>query len=220
MTTDIELKRILDNRPDFAALITDGKMKLRRFKSDPPQYEIVCQRIDENTPVTVDADGIWSWATVQKAVFNTWSVVPHDMLPKDWHALLALLIDNCEDIEEPGASEDAQVLDLLESWLGGHNRTRWSADDLDRSPLQREGYHYFRINAFENGALFASNSPFHYQRYKVPRPKLHKILRKAGGRSVVKAFRGRDNVRLWEIAEGFNRPREKSEGEIEEDESE
>ena len=208
-------EQILAKRRDIAEAVLSGEVHFKRYNSDPPRFELYWPKIASNVPISL-GDEIWSWATVQKAIWRVWNEVIYDMKPKDWHACLAILTTNAETVEEPGASMAAEVLDMLEKWLKCHNLNSWTANDLDTCPLIKDGCYYFRLAAFESHALFSQGSRFFYQRYLIPRAVLYEIMRNAGGASVVKKFR-KGNIRLWQIPQGFNEPKDVPQGDIEEE---
>lgn len=207
------IQQLLTTKPDFADAIQNKKVSLKRYNSDPPRYELHWPDVGKDIPISVDGDELWSWATVQKAIFKVWKVVTEDMKPRDWHDLLTILNDNRADIDQPGASEAASVLDTLEHWIEQFATQVWSAGDLNHRPLYKNGYYYFRTAAFETHGLYAQGSRFYYQRYKMPRSKLYEILGNAGAKSVPKKFK-KSVIRVWQIAEDFNKPPEQPQGEL------
>jgi hypothetical protein len=197
---------ILDRRPDIALAIQRREITLTWHESDPPRPELRWPEVGGDKPVSLDdSDALWSWATVQKAMLKTWRVVTIDMTPRDWHALLALLTARAEVIPEYGASMDNEVIDMLDSWIQSNLSPSWSGHNLHSMALFRDGFYYFRIEAFERGALFNQNSRFYYQRYLVPRSKLWGILKSVGGQSTAPRFRKR-TIRVWQLPEDFNQP--------------
>ena len=214
MTSDALIKKLLASKPDFAEAIQNGEVYLKRYNSDPPRYELYWPEVGKDIPINVNGDELWSFATVQKAIFKVWKEVTDDMKPRDWHELLTILNADREDIDEPGASMKAEVLDMLERWIERFNTTVWSANDLNHQPLYKDGFYYFKITTLESQVLFAQNSRFYYQRYLIARPKLYQILKAAGAKSVIKNFK-KNVIRVWEIPEGFNEPTEEAEGQLE-----
>jgi hypothetical protein len=205
-TKTLTNEELLASRPDIALAIQEGKVTLKWYNSDPPRCELYWPDVGGDKPVRLDdTDQLWSYATVAKRMLRTWRIVTYDMTPKDWKALLAILVPRAEVIDESGASIAAEVLDILESWVERDLSESWSANDLSSCPLHKDGYYYFRIASFEQNALFAKNSRFYYSRYLLPRPKLWEILKSVGGQSIAPRFRKR-TIRVWQIPEDFNRP--------------
>ena len=208
-----QIQRLVSGKPDFVGAIQNKKVYLERYGSDPPRYKLYWPDIAKDIPISLDGDELWSWATVQKAIFKVWNEVTEDMKPRDWHDLLTILNDNRTDIAQPGASEAASVLDTLEHWIGRFGSTAWSANEINFRPLYKDGYHYFKLAAFETHALYAQGSRFYYQRYQMPRSKLYEILGNAGAKSVPKKFK-KSVIRVWQIPEDFNKPTEPPQGEL------
>ena len=64
-------------------------------------------------------------------------------------------------------------------------------------------------NFFETHGLYAQGSPFFFQRNRITRAKLCEILGNAGAISTTARFKGRKiPIRVWRIAEDFNKPTE------------
>ncbi len=203
-----QIQKLLAKKPDFANAILDGKVSLKRLGSNPPRYELLWPDVGKDTPISLDGDALWSWATMQKAIFKIWKAVVGDMKPKDWHNLLTILNDNRTDVDMPGASEAAGVLDTLQRWIDQRGTVTWSAIEVDFRPLYRDGFHYFRLHTFETQALFAQGSRYYYQRHQMPRDKLLPILKNAGAVGMVRKFKGGINKWVWQIPEDFNKPAE------------
>lgn len=201
-------------------IIEKGGVRLRWYDSDPPRFELSWPDVGGDTLLPIpNIDALWSWSTLRKLIAERWKTVVDDMKPDRWHSLLTLLIERAEFIAQPGASENAEVLSMLEGWLQDRGIERWSGKDIYHAPILKDGYYYFRLETFESGALFAPNSRYHYQRYLITRPKLYKILGTAGAQTTVKNFRGK-SIRVWMIPADFNRPKEPAEGELAEPEDE
>lgn len=212
--TPSQIQKLLAKKPDFANAILDGKVSLKRLGSNPPRYELLWPDVGKDITIGLDGDALWSWATVQKAIFKIWKAVVGDMKPKDWHNLLTILNDNRTDVDMPGASEAASVLDILQRWVDGRCTVTWSASEVDYRPLYRDGFYYFRLDAFETHGLFAQGSRYFYQRHQMPRDKLLPILKNAGAVGMVRKFKGGINKWVWQIPEDFNKPVEQSLGEL------
>jgi hypothetical protein len=216
--SDADIHKLLNSKPDFFDAVLNGKVSLKRYDSDPPRYELYWNEVGEDTPVNLSGDALWSWPAVQRAIFQTWKIVVDDIATRDWRDLLTILNDTRFDLDAPGASMDAEIMDILESWAE-RSSPKWSVSDLVNKPICKDGFYYFKMPAFETHALFAQGSRFFYQRYQITRDKLYTILTKAGGVSVVKRF-GKKTIRVWRIAEGFNVPKEQADGDIMPDEDE
>lgn len=217
-----QIQQLYSSKPDFAQAILDGEVHLKRFNSDPPRYELYWHKIGGNTPVSLDdVQELWSFATVQKSILDRWKMVIDDMKPRDWHDLITILINSMEEIDQPGASEAAQVLDILENWINRFITDRWLASELDANPIYKDDYYYLKPAVFETRGLFVSESPFFFQRSRMTRPKLCKILRNAGGEPLVKKFKGKkDGIWVWQIPWDFNKPPEPAQGELTPEEEE
>jgi len=212
--TPSQIQKLLSGKPDLADAIQNQEVQLRRYNSDPPRYELHWPQVGKDIPISLDnVKELWSFATVQRTIFDKWKVVIEDMKPREWHDLLTILIDSLEEIDAPGASTAASVLDTLEHWIERFSSIVWSAGDLNHKPLYRDGYYYFKLAAFETHALYAQGSRFYYQRHQMPRSKLYEILGNAGAKSVLKKFKG-STIRVWQIPEDFNKPTEPPQGEL------
>jgi len=204
------------SNPNFGDAIEKGDVHLKRYSGDPPRYELYWSAIGKDTPISLNGDDFCSWATVWKAIFRVWkTVISDDMKPSNWHKLMSILNDNCEDINEHGASLGDEVLDILENWTRTSGSRKWSAGDINGKPIYKDGFYYFKMNAFEKGALFTQNSRFYYRRYDIPRGEVFKILKNAGAATLVKRFKGhKDGIWVWRIHEDFNKPTEQAQGEL------
>jgi hypothetical protein len=197
--------------------VENGEVRLKHYNSMPPRYELYWDYIGGTIPINLsNMDELWSWTTVNKRMAERWRIVASDMKPKEWHELLGKLIANAEVIEQPGASDAAAVLDILDNWFENEGISRWSKADLFSRPLYRDGYYYFRVEVFEERALFAQNSRFFYQRYLMQRPSLWAILSGAGAVSKTENFRGK-KIRVWKIAANFNESTEAAANELEDE---
>lgn len=196
--------------------IEQEEIKLKWYNSDPPRYELYWPDIGGNQPINLEnMDALWSWTIVQKSMAERWRVVPDDLKPKDWHALLNKLIAKAEIIAEPGASDAAEILDILSHWIAQSESKSWSWHEIWSKPLYKEGFYYFRLEVFEQKALFAQNTRFFYQRYLAPRPKLYQVFGSVGGITTTQRFK-KQILRVWQVPEGFNEPKEPVQGEFEE----
>ena len=117
--SDADIKKLFGSKPDLADAITKGDIQLKRFGSDPARYELTWFHIGGNTPISLNGDELWSWATVQKAIFKVWKQVIDDMKPSDWHKLLTILNNNQVDADEPRASMAARRFWIF--WKTGLN---------------------------------------------------------------------------------------------------
>jgi hypothetical protein len=217
MVTDTlqQQSKILATNPNFAGAIVHREVSLKRFGGNPPRYELLWPGVGGTRLISLDHNEIWSWATVRKAMFNTWKVIVLDMKPSDWHDLLKILTANEEDIPIPGASLEAMILNMLDWWVRqrGPKDEDYSASDLDFMPLHKDGFIYFKPEAFQSRVLYSDHSPFHFQRNIVSRTRLYEILHNAGGESKPMWFpKEKRNVRLWKIPEGFNEPKPPDDG--------
>lgn len=213
-------QKLLANKPDLAAAILEHEVSIRRFNTDPPRFELRWAKVGVNKPISFDnVKDLWSFTTVQRTIFERWKVVIEDIKSKDWHDLLIILTDHIEEIDAPGASLAALVLDILEHWIERFNSVEWSAGDLNTRPIFKNGFYYFKVTAFETHALFAQGSRFFYQRYAIPRPTLYKILADAGAKSTTQKYKGK-TIRLWQIPEDFNKPKEAPQGDLDRNEDE
>lgn len=212
--TQSQIQKLLAKKPDLANAILDGKVSLKRLGSNPPRYELLWREVGKDIPISLNGDELWSWATVQRAIFKVWKAVVGDMKPKDWHNLLTVLNDKRIDIDMPGASEEASVLDILQRWVEQRSIVTWSASEVAHRPLYRDGFYYFTLDAFETHALFAQGSRFFYQRHQMPRDKLLPILKNAKAVGATRKFKGGINKWVWQIPEDFNKPAEPPLGEL------
>lgn len=211
-----QLKQLLAGRPDFAAAIQNKKVSLKRYNSEPTRYELFWPDVGKDMPVSLDdVEMLFSVARVQRAIFEKWKVVIEKMKPKEWHDLIIILNDGAQEIEAPDASPHASVLNILERWIERFGSAIWSATDIYHRPLHKDGYYYFRTDAFETGALFAQGSRYYYYRQAMPEGKLFEVLKNAGAESVTVRFPKRKvPIRVWRIPEDFNKPTEPAQIEL------
>jgi hypothetical protein len=206
-------------RPDLVVGIKQGKVAMLRINSEPPSFEITWPGVSE-LPLRLTADQIVSAASVWKAAFITWNVALQDIGIKAWKLSLALLSAHATVQEDAAASTAGEVLDALDAWLQGASAYLDRASLAD-SPFKRDGWCYFRLLAFER-KLF-SYGRFQYQRYRLPRSEIHRILRSIGGASLpirLKEWGGQSTYveRLWRVPSDFRQ--ENTAGDIPEMETE
>ena len=204
--------------PNIEDAVSNGEIKMVRFESDEPRYELFWLKVGGVKPINLDSDEIMSWAITRKHMFNSWKVMPVDLKPKEWHKILGELIATCKEVSEIDASKGAEVLDILEGWFQAFSNNSWRHNDIYRHPLYKGGFYYFRMDVFEQNALFQKDSRFFYQRHLIPRSELYKALKNAGAKSLTVRFR-KIPERMWKIAEDFNVPTEEPTEELEEPET-
>lgn len=191
--------------------IEQEEIKLFQYLSEPPRYELYWADIGGKKPLRFDnIDDLWSWTTVEKTMAEQWSTIADDMKSKEWHNLMRVLLRKRKVITQPGASDAAEILDMLQDWIEDNTDTEWLPSELNRVPVLHEDAYYFRSKTFMQRKVFAKGTRWEYQRHLLPMKNLYQILGDAGGESVQKKV-GNRNFRLWQMPLDFNEPKGKVE---------
>jgi hypothetical protein len=200
-------------QPDIADAIQDGWLQLERIGTDPPRFRLLWPKVGKSVGISLSAEELWSWTTVQRKMFEQWRVMSYDMTARQWHQLLGILDKNANVVPEHGASQKDVIADLLEHWLKNKNTSRWSVGDVDHLALYKDGFYYFRLAALQS-ALYTEGSPYYYQRYLMPRSKVCEILGSLGADHKNFKFKGGKTRYLWYIRDDFNEPQEPAQEEL------
>lgn len=205
MSPGQSIQQILASKPSLTNAVIDGKVTLRRYNSNPPRYELFWPEVGKNIPVSLkDEQVLFSFAQVQKKIFARWKIVIQEMGKEEWHKSIAILNDSAEEIDAPDASSADSFRDLFERWAERFGIGKWSVYDLNYKPLYKDGYFYFKVDAFETHALFITGSRYQYHRQEMDRGRVCEVLKEIGAISTTARFKKKVE-RVWRIHEDFNK---------------
>lgn len=211
MSPGQSIQQILASKPSLTNAVIDGKVTLRRYNSNPPRYELFWPEVGKNIPVSLkDEVVLFSFAQVQKKIFARWRIVIQEMSKEEWQKLITILNASAEEIDAPDASAADSFRDLFQRWIERYSIGKWSVYDLNYRPLYKDGFYYFKVDAFETHALFITGSRHQYHRQEMDRGTVCEVLKEIGAKSVTARFKKRVE-RVWRIYEDFNKVTEPAE---------